>query len=105
MVTFSLALAYCVALACLALALRTVSNAPRKYFYTMPNALPVLPVLPVQVLPLRKACLALGHACLAVKHSKANTPKSKPLAIALAERTQARHNLIAAQLYAKGYYN
>lgn len=100
MITFSLALAYIAAITCLALALLPVHNAPRKQFYTMPNA-----VLPVQPLPLRKACLALGHACLAVKHSKANTPKSKPLALALAERTQARHDLITAQLYAKGYYN
>lgn len=103
MITFSLALAYIAAFTCLALALLPVHNAPRKYFYTMPNALPVLQ--PVQPLPLRKACLALGHACLAVKHAKANTPKSKPLSIALAERTQARHTLIMAQLHAKGYYN
>lgn len=102
MFTFSLALAYIAALTCLVLALLPAHNAPRKYFYTMPNA---LPVLPVRVLPLRKACLALGHACLAVKHANAKTPKSKPLAVALAERTQARHDLIMAQLYAKGYYN
>lgn len=108
MLIFSLSIAYIAALTCLVLAMRTVHNAPRKYFYTMPNALPVLhmqPMQPVPPLPLRKACLALGHACLAVKHSKAKTPKSKPLSIALAERTQARHDLIMAQLYAKGYYN
>lgn len=79
------------ALVCLALALIPVRNIERT---TSPYTL-----------PLRTACLSFGHACLAVKHSKAGTPKAKPLALALAMRTQARHALIMAQLQAKGYYN
>lgn len=79
------------ALVCLALALRPVHNIERT-------------VTPY-TLPLRSACLTLGHACLAVKHAKNGTPKAMPLSIALAQRTQARHNLIMAQLQARGYYN
>ena len=79
------------ALVCLALALIPVRNIERT-------------VTPY-TLPLRSACLALGHACLAVKHAKNGTPKAMPLALALAKRTDAHHELIMAQLQAKGYYN
>ena len=86
-----LTLAIIAALTCLALALIPVRNIDR-------TATPY-------TLPLRTACLALGHACLAVKHAKNGTPKAKPLQVALAMRTQARHDLIMAQLQARGYYN